>query len=501
MRRCIVRSAGVEACGKRSSGIEGQPGSLIEKGDEIMRKKQYALIGSIGVLLSSVAGAAPPCGEWTIHPTQDPGSETNLLVDVAFRTPADGLTVGNWTGDGLSRVPMAQRWDGADWSIVALPDFSSFGTQPAVEGVGRVGDSLWIAGYVTTGYPTNNLPVMARWRDGSWDRVSTATLRKQNTYPFADRGGFGWDVAGVSDDDLWVVGTAVGYGDGQTSSVALALHYDGSGWEDVEVPYVGNRSNRFYALSVSASDNVWAVGEWRNIGGPFQAYIGRWDGSRWEIIPNPGEGPWTGDAEAVMAFAPDDVWVSGFFNNSADTLIHWDGSDWTVVDSGAPGVFAAFAATGPDDLWASSPMDATFYHYDGVQWSPAGGLPIPDSQYILRGWGMDALGTCSVWSVGGWSDGVVQYALAEQLSGGGAVDCGAVRKFNAKCRDGKLTAKVVSSLAEGTELTLARNGGDPKTVTINARGKGKAKWNGQSGAQDVCVVECPETPCATADCG
>ncbi|MCG3131664.1 MAG: hypothetical protein FLDDKLPJ_02469 [Phycisphaerae bacterium] len=83
---------------------------------------------------------------------------------------------------------------------------------------------------------------------------------------------------------------------------------------------------------------------------------------------------------------------------------------------------------------------------------------------------------------------------------GSAIDCGAIRKFTAKCRDGTLTAKVVSSLPEGTELTLARNGGDPKTVTINARGKGKAKWNGQSGAQALRIEECPEVPEASTTC-
>ncbi|GIK16758.1 MAG: hypothetical protein BroJett003_17220 [Planctomycetota bacterium] len=79
-------------------------------------------------------------------------------------------------------------------------------------------------------------------------------------------------------------------------------------------------------------------------------------------------------------------------------------------------------------------------------------------------------------------------------------DCGAIGKLTAKCRDGKLTAKVVSSLPEGAELTLTRNGGDPRTLVINARGKGKVKWTGQAGEQEVCMVECPNIACRAADC-
>ncbi|GMU37764.1 MAG: hypothetical protein KJ057_10630 [Phycisphaerae bacterium] len=93
-----------------------------------------------------------------------------------------------------------------------------------------------------------------------------------------------------------------------------------------------------------------------------------------------------------------------------------------------------------------------------------------------------------------------EFSACVEATGGGGLDCALIRKFTAKCREGKLTAKVVSSLPEGTELTLTRNGGDEKTVTINARGKGKAKWGGQSGSQEVCVAQCPQTPCAAALC-
>lgn len=99
-----------------------------------------------------------------------------------------------------------------------------------------------------------------------------------------------------------------------------------------------------------------------------------------------------------------------------------------------------------------------------------------------------------------FNTGEVELAAVMYASLGGGVDCGAIRRLTAICRDGKLAGKVVSTLPEGTELTLSRNGGDTKTMTINARGKGKVKWPGQGGAQEVCIVECVQSPCATADC-
>lgn len=93
-----------------------------------------------------------------------------------------------------------------------------------------------------------------------------------------------------------------------------------------------------------------------------------------------------------------------------------------------------------------------------------------------------------------------EFSACVQVTPGGGVDCDAIRRLSATCRDGKLVAKVASSLPEGTELTLSRNGGDAKTLTINTRGKGKVKWTRQFGMQNVCVEECPEVQCASVDC-
>ncbi|MCL4741150.1 MAG: hypothetical protein KJZ54_03015 [Phycisphaerales bacterium] len=372
-------------------------------------------LAGVGALIGSASYAQTTCGAWVGWPTESPGTASNILYDTAFSGASVGLAVGSWNS-GLGPQPMVIEWRGAGWSGLGLPDTSGLGARPQVEGVGLGGGDLWVVGYVTTSYPTNFMPLVMRRHGGQWDRVSTPTLRKQNTYPFADRGGFAYDIDGVSGEDLWVVGSAAGYGDASATSVGLALHFDGSAWEDVDVPLVGNRHHELNGVSASASDNVWAVGDWRSVAQNFKALVVRWDGSRWHHVPNPGEGDAGGDAECVVAFAPDDVWVSGNFNGGADHLIHWNGSSWDVVDAGLPGPFAAFAATGPADIWASCAINATIYHYDGSSWTPAGGPDIPGAEYVLRGWGLAAVGPCEAWSVGAWSDGVVQRTLAERLT-------------------------------------------------------------------------------------
>lgn len=84
----------------------------------------------------------------------------------------------------------------------------------------------------------------------------------------------------------------------------------------------------------------------------------------------------------------------------------------------------------------------------------------------------------------------------------GGVDCDRISELSVTCRQGrfKLKAVVKSTLAEGTTLTLTRDGSDSQAVSINSRGKARAVWkNVAGGGHDVCIDECPAL-CGSASC-
>ncbi|GIK16759.1 MAG: hypothetical protein BroJett003_17230 [Planctomycetota bacterium] len=151
-----------------------------------------------------------------------------------------------------------------------------------------------------------------------------------------------------------------------------------------------------------------------------------------------------------------------------------------VPTFGYPGFIKAFDAASGAELW-SVPLPGEFY--PAPRWLGTHMPRItPDSRTAY---------VSTVALSGGDADPYsLLYAL--DIAGEGGVDCTAIRRLSARCTSGKLTAKVRSTLPEGATLTLTRNGGDERTVTINARGKGKAKWTGLSDAQEVRIVECPE---------
>ncbi len=80
--------------------------------------------------------------------------------------------------------------------------------------------------------------------------------------------------------------------------------------------------------------------------------------------------------------------------------------------------------------------------------------------------------------------------------------CDGIDRVKAKCNDaGKFTAKLKTSLNEGTSLTVDLDGQDPVQVITNRKGKAKAKWKRvDAGPHTACVRTC-QNVCDEATCG
>lgn len=167
-------------------------------------------------------------------------------------------------------------------------------------------------------------------------------------------------VWGRGPDDVWTVGSASG------DSGALLMHYDGSGWRrhalglDVDLWWVNgvgddgpiffggssgtllrymggaftrlsppNMRGTIYGVWAAAADDVWAVG-----GDPNRsdgAFVWRYDGSAVRAVSLP-DGVAPSVLYKVWGTAPEDVWIVG----TDSTLLHYDGSGFVRLDTGAP---------------------------------------------------------------------------------------------------------------------------------------------------------------------
>jgi hypothetical protein len=366
----------------------------------------------IAAALAPAAALAQPCGDWSMVPTPSIGTSVTRLTSVAARSPEEAWAVGLWRNTSVGAGPLIVRWDGAAWGQVEMPATAHLGTMPQTVGAAIApNDDAWVVGYVTTTYPTYNMPLLMRRRAGSWDIVSTAALRPQTVYPFAARGGLLSAAAALAPDDVWAVGLGGGYGDGGATAVPLAVHWDGSSWTAFEVPRVANRHHDLVAIAAIATDDVWAVGEYRNIAGAYRGITYHWNGTNWSHVPSPIENiPGSGLID-ITATASDEVWAIGT-GDSAVVLMRWNGSQWSLMQP-PPNTGGSILATGPDDLWASG-WDG-YWHWNGSAWT-AVPASVPGSEYVIRSGGMQMVGNCDIWTVGFWQrpDGVT-FSLAERL--------------------------------------------------------------------------------------
>lgn len=364
-------------------------------------------------LLSVSFGAAMPCGTWEIVATPNVGNSVTRLTAVTALSANDAWSVGLWRDVSGVFGPLAMRWNGSTWSLASLPSTGHLGGLPETAGVDAVSNGdVWVVGHVFTGYPTDYLPLVLRWRGGSWDYVATATLLPQTVYPFAPRGGLAYDVTALAPDDIWAVGQAQGFGVGATTA-PMALHWDGSNWTDVEVPRVANRHHALNDVVAISTDDVWAVGDYRNIAAAYHAVTYHWDGSEWSYVHCPIEDMSESGLDDVVATGPDDVWAVGGASGVGVVLMHWDGSQWSIVPS-PPNSGGSLAAVGPDDLWLSG-WDG-FWHWDGTTWTEVPAT-VPGASYVIRSGGMEIVGDCDIWNVGFWTlaDGLTSFTLAERM--------------------------------------------------------------------------------------
>lgn len=123
------------------------------------------------------------------------------------------------------------------------------------------------------------------------------------------------------------------------------------------------------AVSGSAADDVWAVGD--------AGAAWRWDGARWTRVD-------TGVSAAlrdVWVRAPDDAWAVG----DGATALRWDGVRWRSFPLPLPLDLTRVHGRASDDAWAigSDPRGSWVLRWDGARWArDTAGLP---AGYVARG--------------------------------------------------------------------------------------------------------------------
>jgi hypothetical protein len=260
-------------------------------------------------------------------------------------------------GTWVTDVPIILHWDGAALSIVDSPIPGDYSQLSGVAALSST--NVYAVGDYTpqNGYQSQTL--IEHWNGTSWQVVGSPNVG--NTANVLN------GITAISTNDIWAVGYTY-YG-------VLAEHWDGFGWTIVQ----SDPNNLvYYGVAATASNDVWAVGG-------AESAISHWNGSTWQQVPSPGPAiSYDNGLFAVAALTPSDAWAVGnaFGAGSTQTLtLHWNGSSWQLVPS--PGrstnifdnTLYSVAAIASNDVWAVGGHNGPYaIHWNGSTWT-AGKLP------------------------------------------------------------------------------------------------------------------------------
>lgn len=345
------------------------------------------------------ASSAPKitCKQWNY--VSSPSPDTGDSLDgIAAISSSDVWAVG-YNNYGNNPLPLAEHYDGTQWSAVSLP-IPSGATGVTLTGVAAVStNNVWAVGYYQ-GSGINTYTLIEQWNGTNWSIVSSPN-------PGGGNDDFLNGVAAVSATDIWAVG--VYYGS------ALIEQWNGVNWNVVPSP-APNGSAELFGVSAISSTNVWAVGDTNS----STSLTEQWNGTSWNIVPSPNPPGQSAGLNNVAAVSANNVWAVGDSSNSyADEyalIEQWNGSTWNIVSSPSPSPISnllGIATISKKNIWAVGFFENSkgiyhplIEHWNGTQWKI---IPAPKLGAVNNSLAAVARipGTSTLWATGSYNAGTL----------------------------------------------------------------------------------------------
>jgi hypothetical protein len=368
---------------------------------------------SESIAVNNLSPSFGPVGEVVGTPYDACNSET--LNGVAMVGASDGWAVGSRFVNGPGDQMFIKHWDGVRWTSVISPNASIyFNTLHGVAAAGA--NDAWAVGEYDDGSLTQTL--IEHWDGGSWKIVPSPNSGTSNNRLAG--------VAALSANNAWAVGDS---DDGSGGSLPLILHWNGSIWQTASAPSPsGANEVTLKGIAAVSANDIWVVGSYTDLGGSIlrKTLILHWNGSQWTIVSSPSPGSLVNGLNGVTAITTTDVWAVGYASNGTgdQTLaLHWNGTSWQRVASPSPGApnnqLLGVAAVASSDVWAvgyaNENNDGGVYrtlalHWDGAAWSVVTRPYSADSRLNA----VAALPTGEAWAAGADSASGMAQALVER---------------------------------------------------------------------------------------
>jgi hypothetical protein len=380
---------------------------------------------AVAATLMAALTAAPIAGaaSWHVQPAPNPvGSSASELTAVSCPSATRCTAVGDWQGGATARL--AEGWNGTTWGVQTTPNPAG-AQSDLLRTVACPSASACIAiGTFTPNGSRISSPLAERWNGARW------TVAPE---PPAPSGGLDVSLADVSCSSATRC-MAVGsyYKPSTSSETPLAEAWDGASWTAEPMPAPSGARAAMVAVSCPSATSCVAVGGEPQGGSLTQVLLSEiWDGSTWRLqnVSSPPRvssalvGLSCASATACMAVGYSQRTSVGFLPLAEQ----WDGTSWNIVST--PSNWRSPAFSGVSCTLASSCMavgnaldgagvNLSFAEsWNGTAWSAPARIARPaGSDYTLvSGIACTSSTACTV--VGSYKDSdFFQRTLAETYS-------------------------------------------------------------------------------------
>jgi hypothetical protein len=255
-----------------------------------------AFVFLAATLLSSQSN--PSASPWVVVPSPNVSGQDNILAAVSANSATDVWAVGQFIPDSNQDLTqtLTEHWDGTSWSAITSPNVGTLAN--ALFAVTAKSGLAWAVGYFMDSKFHSKSLILA-WDGKQWNVID---------HPHAGVSDQFFGVSAVSASDIWAVGMQRDCF-GKFSTVTE--HFDGSDWYIVPSRNPGFSGNQLMAVTAVSSKSIWAVGQLTGNHGPDQALIEHWDGSQWSVVDSPSAGPFSTQLFGVAGRSDADVRAVG----------------------------------------------------------------------------------------------------------------------------------------------------------------------------------------------
>ncbi|HEU5471079.1 MAG TPA: hypothetical protein VFV67_10530 [Actinophytocola sp.] len=272
----------------------------------------------------SATATTPPRAPGWYSATPPPTKPTTMYWDVAALDATHAWSVGG--GDGYSvdapattGHPLVAKWDGRQWTRMELPaDWKATGVSLVAADSPT---NVWIKGSPWITSPDANLTMLLRYDGSNWQQVA---------FP-----------PGATPSSLTITGMAVVGGHtwlvGHEGVKTIIQEWDGQTWKAHQPPAECTQGGTSFAgmpnfcnlnsVTAFGPDDIWAAGNgaWAGFKGPLLLH---WDGTGWQVV-QVGSYNEEFTLVAVAGRSGTDVWAAGHINMGGKQLVvHSDGKSW-----------------------------------------------------------------------------------------------------------------------------------------------------------------------------